>query len=214
MKPAIPLPEKTIDLIRKSIVAIKGPLTTPVGTGIRSLNVTLRQILDLYACIRPVRYFPGVPSPVRHPEKVNMIVFRENTEDVYAGFEWESGSKRQTSLRDSLRIISRSHCLHCSGIGIKPISPGGTKRLVRRSIAYAIERGLPSVTLVHKGNIMKFTEGAFRKWGYQLAKEEFGDRTVTEADVRIKFGGKAPRRQGFDKRANYRFNVPAGLAKT
>ncbi|SPJ15346.1 isocitrate dehydrogenase, specific for NADP+; e14 prophage [Syntrophobacter sp. SbD2] len=188
----IPLPEKTIDLIRKSKVAIKGPLTTPVGTGIRSLNVTLRQCLDLYACIRPIKYFTGLPSPVRHPEKVNMTVFRENTEDVYAGFEWESGSNEANELARFLEENFKVLLPAGSGIGIKSISPAGTKRLVRRSIAYAIERGLPSVTLVHKGNIMKFTEGAFRKWGYELAEEEFGDRTVTEADVRIKFGGRRP----------------------
>ncbi|MGA3112981.1 MAG: isocitrate dehydrogenase (NADP(+)) [Syntrophobacteraceae bacterium] len=187
-----PLPEKTIDLIAKSRVAIKGPLTTPVGSGIRSLNVTLRQSLDLYACIRPVRYFTGIPSPVRHPEKVNMIIFRENTEDVYAGIEWASGSEEANKLACFLAESFQVTLPDCSGIGIKPISPGGTRRLVRRAIVYAIERGLPSVTLVHKGNIMKFTEGAFRNWGYQLAKEEFGDRTVTESDVQLKFGGRTP----------------------
>ncbi len=159
------MPAKTIDLIRKCVVAIKGPLTTPVGTGMRSLNVTLRRVLDLYACIRPVRYFPGIPSPVRHPERVDMVVFRENTEDVYAGIEWESGSEeadRVTKLLfDNFNITLPAK----SGIGIKPMSPGGTKRLVRRAIAYALQRRLPSVTLVHKGNIMKYTEGAFRKWG-------------------------------------------------
>ena len=188
----IPLPEMTIELIRKSIVAIKGPLTTPVGAGIRSLNVTLRQLLDLYACIRPVRYFSGLPSPVRHPEKVNMTVFRENTEDVYAGIEWESGSEEAQKLTRFLLDNFKVALPLNSGIGIKPMSPGGTKRLVRRAISYAIERDLPSVTLVHKGNIMKFTEGAFRKWGYEVAQEEFGDRTVTEADVQLKFAGKAP----------------------
>lgn len=186
------LPQETIEMIRKSVVAIKGPLTTPVGTGIRSLNVALRQQLDLYACIRPVRYFEGIPSPVHHPEKVNMVIFRENTEDVYAGIEWESGSeeaKRLTKfLLEDLKVTLPAH----SGIGIKPISPQGTKRLVRRAIQYAIQRKLPSVTLVHKGNIMKFTEGAFRKWGYELAQEEFGDRTVSEADIQVKFGGKIP----------------------
>ena len=189
----VPLPEKTIELIRKSIIAIKGPLTTPVGAGIRSLNVTLRQILDLYACIRPVRYFSGLPSPVRHPEKVNMIVFRENTEDLYAGIEWESGSEEANRLTRFLLDNFNVSLPERSGIGIKPISPGGTKRLVRRAISHAIEHGLPSVTLVHKGNIMKFTEGAFRKWGYEVAREEFGDRTVTEADIQLKFGGKAPK---------------------
>jgi len=186
-----PLPEKTIELIRKSIVAIKGPLTTPVGSGIRSVNVALRQHLDLYACIRPVKYFSGLPSPVRHPEKVNMTVFRENTEDVYTGIEWASGSEEANKLTRYLWENFKVTLPENSGIGIKPISPGGTKRLVRRAIAYAIERGLPSVTLVHKGNIMKFTEGAFRTWGYEVAQEEFGDRTVTETDVQLKFGGKA-----------------------
>ena len=187
-----PLPEKTIDLIGKSRVAIKGPLTTPVGTGIRSLNVTLRQSLDLYACIRPVRYFTGVPSPVRHPEKVNMIIFRENTEDVYAGIEWESGSVEAKQLTRFLFENFRVSLPENSGIGIKPMSPAGTKRLVRRAVSYAIERGCPSVTIVHKGNIMKFTEGAFRTWAYEVAQEEFGDRTVTEADIQLKFGGKPP----------------------
>ena len=188
----VPLPRKTIDLIGKSMVAIKGPLTTSVGTGIRSLNVALRQYLDLYACIRPIKYFPGLPSPVRHPEKVNMTVFRENTEDVYAGFEWESGSEEAIKLARFLEKNFRVSLPAGSGIGIKSMSPAGTRRLVRRSIAFAVERGLPSVTLVHKGNIMKFTEGAFRKWGYELAQEEFGDLTVTEADVRLKFGGRTP----------------------
>ena len=188
----IPLPEKTIDLIRKSKVAIKGPLTTPVGAGLRSLNVTLRQCLDLYACIRPIKYFTGLPSPVRHPERVDMTIFRENTEDVYAGFEWESGSNEANKLARFLEENLKVSLPAGSGIGIKSISPAGTRRLVRRAIAYAIEHGLPSVTLVHKGNIMKFTEGAFRKWGYELAQEEFGDRTVTEADVQLKFGGKTP----------------------
>jgi len=188
----VPLPQETVELIRRSVVAIKGPLTTPVGTGMRSLNVALRHLLDLYACIRPVRYFPGLPSPVLHPEKVNMTIFRENTEDVYAGIEWESGSEQANKLARILLEDFKVSLPAGSGIGIKPISPGGTKRLVRRAINYAIKRGLPSVTLVHKGNIMKFTEGAFRKWGYELAQEEFGDRTVTEADIQLKFGGKPP----------------------
>ncbi len=188
----VPLPEKTIDLIRKCMVALKGPLTTPVGTGMRSVNVALRKLLDLYACIRPVKYFPGIPSPVRHPEKVNMTVFRENTEDVYAGIEWESGSEEAKKLARFLEEKFNVSLPAGAGIGIKSISPEGTKRLVRRSIAYAIQHGLPSVTLVHKGNIMKFTEGAFRKWGYELAQEEFGERTVTEADVQMKFGGRTP----------------------
>jgi isocitrate dehydrogenase len=188
----VPLPQETIDLITQCVVAIKGPLTTPVGTGMRSLNVALRQYLDLYACIRPVRYFPGVPSPVRHPEKVNMVVFRENTEDVYSGIEWESGSEEANKITQLLLKDFQVSIPTGSGIGVKPISPGGTKRLVRRAISYAIRKGLPSVTLVHKGNIMKFTEGAFRKWGYELAQEEFAEWTVTEADVQIRFGGRVP----------------------
>lgn len=186
------LPDETIRMIRKCVVAIKGPLTTPVGKGLRSINVQLRQVLDLYACIRPVTYFEGLPSPVRHPERVNMVVFRENTEDVYAGIEWPAGSEE---ARDLGRYVSERMHIQLgqdTGIGIKPISTRGTKRLVRRAIAYAIERKLPSVTLVHKGNIMKFTEGAFRQWGYELAREEFADKTVTESEVMEKFGGRAP----------------------
>ena len=187
-----PLPRETIELIRKSVVAIKGPLTTPVGTGFRSLNVALRQLLDLYACIRPVRYISGLPSPVRHPEKVNMTIFRENTEDVYAGIEWASGSEEAKKLTQFILENFNVSLPENAGIGIKPISPAGTKRLVRRAVSYAIERGCPSVTIVHKGNIMKFTEGAFRTWGYEVAQEEFGDRTITEADIQLKFGGKPP----------------------
>ncbi len=187
-----PLPRETIELIRKSVVAIKGPLTTPVGTGFRSLNVALRQLLDLYACIRPVKYISGLPSPVCHPGKVNMTIFRENTEDVYAGIEWASGSEEAKKLTRFLLENFKVSLPENSGIGIKPISPAGTKRLVRRAISYAIERGCPSVTIVHKGNIMKFTEGAFRTWGYEVAQEEFAGRTVTEADIQLKFGGKPP----------------------
>jgi isocitrate dehydrogenase len=187
-----PLPAKTVDLIRKCVVAIKGPLTTPVGTGMRSLNVTIRRVLDLYACIRPVRYFPGIPSPVLHPERVDMVVFRENTEDVYAGIEWESGSENADKLARLLRDNFNVTLPAKSGIGIKPMSPAGTKRLVRRAIAYALKRGRPSVTLVHKGNIMKYTEGAFRQWGYELAREEFADRTVFEAEVQLLPGEKYP----------------------
>ncbi len=187
-----PLPAETIELIRKSVITIKGPLTTPVGTGMRSLNVLLRQLLDLYACIRPVRYFAGVPSPVRRPGMVNVTVFRENTEDVYAGIEWPAGSPEAAELfaflRDRLHVDLQAD----TGIGLKPISAHGTRRLVRRAIAYAIEKHLPSVTLVHKGNIMKYTEGAFRKWGYDLAASEFAADTVTEAEVQEKFGGKPP----------------------
>lgn len=186
------LPGKTVEMIRKSVVSIKGPLTTPVGTGMRSLNVMLRQLLDLYACIRPIRYFSGLPSPVRHPERVNMTIFRENTEDLYSGIEWPAGSEEAEMLADFLRDRFGVNLPKQAGIGIKPISMGGTKRLVRRAIQYAIEKGLPSVTLVHKGNIMKFTEGAFRKWGYELAVEEFGDRTITEVEVQEKYSGKPP----------------------
>src|SRR5213079_1070157 len=180
------------DLIAEFAVAIKGPLTTPVGGGIRSLNVTLRQVLDLYACVRPVRYFEGVPSPVRHPERVDVVIFRENTEDVYAGVEFVSESER---AREIISLLNEKYGYKVrtdSGIGIKPISPTGTKRLVRRAIRYALDFNRPSVTLVHKGNIMKFTEGAFRDWGYELAKEEFADKTITEDEVYEKHGGKAP----------------------
>jgi isocitrate dehydrogenase len=180
------LPQDTVDAIRDFRVAIKGPLTTPVGGGIRSLNVTLRQVLDLYACVRPVRYFEGVPSPVKHPERMNVIIFRENTEDVYAGIEWKSGTPEAKRLIDflnneMLKDTSKS-VREGSGVGIKPISPQGTKRLVRRAILHAIDNGRKVVTLVHKGNIMKFTEGAFRDWGYELATEEFRDRVVTERE--------------------------------
>jgi isocitrate dehydrogenase len=180
------LPEGTVEAIRDFRVAIKGPLTTPVGGGIRSLNVALRQILDLYACVRPVRYFPGVPSPVTHPEKMNVIIYRENTEDVYAGIEWRSGSPEAKKLleflnHDMLRG-SNKQIRWDSAVGIKPMSPTGTKRLVRRAIQYALDNGKRVVTLVHKGNIQKFTEGAFREWGYELAKEEFRAQIVTERE--------------------------------
>ncbi len=187
------LPDETIRMIRKSVVAVKGPLTTPVGTGIRSLNVTLRQVLDLYACIRPVRYFSGLPSPVRHPERVHMTIFRENTEDVYSGIEWPAGSEEIKKLNRCLADELKVELPEDTGIGIKPMSSRGSKRLVRRAIKYALEHKLPTVTLVHKGNIMKYTEGAFRSWGYELARDEFADSTVTEADVQQKFGGKAPK---------------------
>jgi len=180
------LPQDTVDAIRDFRVSIKGPLTTPVGGGIRSLNVTLRQLLDLYACVRPVRYIDGVPSPVRNPERMNVVVFRENTEDVYAGIEWKSGTPEVAKLIDylnneMLKDTKKSVRLD-SGVGIKPISPTGTKRLVRRAIQHAIEKGRTVVTLVHKGNIMKFTEGAFRDWGYELATEEFRLHVVTERE--------------------------------
>jgi len=180
------LPDDTVDAIREFRVAIKGPLTTPVGGGIRSLNVALRQILDLYACVRPVRYYNGVPSPVKHPERMDVIIFRENTEDVYAGIEWEQGTAEAAKLieflnKDMLKGGKKQVRLD-SGVGIKPISVTGTKRLVRMAIQHALDNGLKTVTLVHKGNIQKFTEGAFRKWGYELATEEFRDHVVTERE--------------------------------
>ncbi len=186
------LPEATLKAIDEYSVAIKGPLTTPVGGGIRSLNVTLRQVLDLYACVRPVRYFAGVPSPVKRPEKLDVIIFRENTEDVYAGIEWAQGTPEVAKIIDFLNNTMGKKIALDSGIGIKPISVRGTKRLVRKAIRYALDNGKRLVTLVHKGNIMKFTEGAFRDWGYQVAREEFGDRTITEEEVYKNHGGKAP----------------------
>jgi isocitrate dehydrogenase len=171
------LPEETLSVIRDHLVAIKGPLTTPVGGGIRSINVALRQMLDLYVCLRPVRYYNGVPSPVKNPAATDMVIFRENTEDIYAGIEWMSGTpeadKVLTFLQQELGV-KKIRFPETSSVGIKPVSKQGTERLVRSAIKYAIEKGLPSVTLVHKGNIMKFTEGAFRDWGYKLAKSEFG----------------------------------------
>ncbi len=175
------LPQETLEALTEFKVAIKGPLTTPVGGGIRSLNVTLRQVLDLYSCVRPVRWIPGVPSPVREPEKVDMVVFRENTEDVYAGIEWASGSEEANRVRDFLQGSMGSSIRELSGIGIKPISPFGTKRHVAAAIRYALARGRDSVTLMHKGNIMKYTEGAFRDWGYEVAAEQFADVTVPES---------------------------------
>ena len=175
------LPRETLDALTEFRVAIKGPLTTPVGGGIRSLNVTLRQVLDLYSCIRPVRWIPGVPSPVREPEKVDMVIFRENTEDVYAGIEWASGSAGANRVRDFLTGEMGSSIREASGIGVKPISPFGTKRHVAAAIRYALVRGRDSVTLMHKGNIMKYTEGSFRDWGYEVAAERFPDSTVPES---------------------------------
>jgi len=173
------LPEETLEFIREYLVAIKGPLTTPVGGGIRSINVALRQELDLYACVRPVRWFQGVPSPVKHPELVNMVIFRENTEDIYAGIEWPAGSEEVKKVLDFLKrefpeAYAKIRFPETSGLGLKPISQEGTERLVEAAIEYAIKEDLPSVTLVHKGNIMKFTEGAFREWGYALAREKYG----------------------------------------
>ena len=185
-------PEETIETIREHKIGMKGPLTTPVGEGIRSLNVLLRQRLDLYACIRPVKYIPGTPSPLKHPEKVDMVVFRENTEDVYAGMEWKEGSKEALRLKEFLEKEMGKEIREDSGIGIKPISRFGTKRLVRRAIQYAFSHGRRSVTLVHKGNIMKFTEGAFRDWGYEVAKEEFRDQTLLESQLGKKGEKKIP----------------------
>jgi isocitrate dehydrogenase len=173
------LPEATVTSLREHVVGIKGPLTTPIGGGIRSLNVAIRQIMDLYACVRPVRWYQGVPSPVRHPERIDMVIFRENTEDVYAGLEVSAGSPEAQRLIEFLEAELGWKVRSDSGIGIKPISETGTKRLVRAAINHALANKRRSVTLVHKGNIMKFTEGAFRGWGYELAKEEFGDRTVS-----------------------------------
>ena len=175
------LPQETLDALTEFKVAIKGPLTTPVGGGIRSLNVTLRQVLDLYSCIRPVRWIPGVPSPVKEPHKVDMVIFRENTEDVYAGIEWASGTADANRVRAFLQESMGASIRELSGIGIKPVSPFGTKRHVAAAIRYALARGRDSVTLMHKGNIMKFTEGAFRDWGYEVAAEEFPDSTIAES---------------------------------
>jgi isocitrate dehydrogenase len=184
------LPQETVEAMQEFRVSIKGPLSTPVGGGIRSLNVTLRQVLDLYACIRPVRYFEGVGAPVKEPEKVDIVIFRENTEDVYAGIEWRAGSKEANSIREYLLDNFGSQIRENSAIGIKPMSEFGSKRLVEMAITHALAKGRESVTLVHKGNIMKFTEGAFRDWGYEVAKEKFPDATVTEADM-AKAGGDA-----------------------
>ena len=173
------LPEATIDTFRSHVVGIKGPLTTPIGGGIRSLNVALRQILDLYVCLRPVRWFSGVPSPVKEPEKVDMVIFRENTEDVYAGKELEEGSEDAAKLLAFLEETYGWELRKDSGLGIKPVSATGSKRLIRAAIEYAIANGRRSVTLVHKGNIMKFTEGAFRNWGYEVARDEFAEETIS-----------------------------------
>ncbi len=181
------LPQGTLDAIKRFRIAIKGPLTTPVGGGFRSLNVSLRQLLNLYACWRPVKYYPGVPSPVKAPEKLDVVIFRENTEDVYAGIEWPEGSPEARQIIDFLAQMGKK-VLPDSGIGIKPMSISGSKRLVRRAIRYAIENRRQSVTLVHKGNIMKYTEGAFRDWGYEVARQEFAGVCVAEADL----AGPAP----------------------
>lgn len=186
------LPEETLEDLKEYTVSIKGPLTTPIGGGIRSLNVALRQMLDLYACVRPVKYIKGTPSPIKRPEDMDMIIFRENTEDVYSGIEWQSGSKEAIEIRNYLVEKYGVNIREGSGIGIKPISPFGTKRLVRKALRHAVEKKIESVTMVHKGNIMKFTEGAFRDWGYELAREEFSKQVITEDDLWDKYDGKRP----------------------
>lgn len=186
------LPDDALKAITEYRVAIKGPLTTPIGGGFRSLNVTLRQKLDLYACVRPCRWYEGVPSPVKSPEKLNVVIFRENTEDVYSGIEYREGTDECKEVHKFLTGVMGAKIRADSGIGIKPISTTGTKRLVRMAIQYAIEQKRKKVTLVHKGNIMKFTEGAFRDWGYEVAREEFGDITVTEDELWEKHNGKVP----------------------
>ena len=185
-------PAETLDALKDLIVSIKGPLTTPVGGGFRSLNVALRQELDLYACVRPVRYYAGVPSPLRHPDKVDVVIYRENTEDVYSGIEYASGTEENKKVARFLREEMGVDFFEDAGLGIKPISPFGSKRLIRKAIQYAIDNGRESVTLVHKGNIMKFTEGAFRNWGYEVAREEFYEQTITETELYSVYGGVQP----------------------
>ncbi|HEV8353581.1 MAG TPA: isocitrate dehydrogenase (NADP(+)) [bacterium] len=186
------LPEDTLRAFQHYVVGIKGPLTTPIGGGFRSLNVALRQLLDLYACVRPVRWFEGVPSPVKHPERVDVVIFRENTEDIYAGLEWPSSSVEARKLIEFVRTEFGWKVREDSGVGLKPMSAFGSKRLVRKAITYALQRGRRSITLVHKGNIMKFTEGAFRDWGYEVAREEFADVTITWDEVQKHHGGTVP----------------------
>ncbi len=189
------LPQESVDAISDHLVAIKGPLTTPVGGGIRSLNVSLRQILDLYACIRPVRWIKGVPAPVTNPDRLDIVIFRENTEDVYAGIEWVGGSEEAERIRDFINTNFKKNIRENSGIGIKPISAFGTKRLVRKAVEYATSHGRGSVTLMHKGNIMKFTEGSFRDWGYELAEEEFADSVISEDALWSDYNGQIPNGQ-------------------
>lgn len=187
------MPEETFDALREFVVGIKGPLTTPVGGGFRSLNVTLRQVLDLYQCVRPVRWFRGVPSPVKNPQDVDVVIFRENTEDIYAGIEFESGTPENKKLAKFLREeLGATGFFEDAGLGIKPVSAFGSKRLVRAAIQYAIDRKRRSVTLVHKGNIQKFTEGAFQKWGYEVARDEFPNETISWEEVAKNHGGKTP----------------------
>ncbi|MCK6615516.1 MAG: isocitrate dehydrogenase (NADP(+)) [Ignavibacteriaceae bacterium] len=186
------LPDETIDAIKEYKVAIKGPLTTPVGGGIRSLNVSLRQILDLYACVRPVKYYTGVPSPMKHPELLDIVIFRENTEDVYAGIEFKDGTPEANDIIDYINTKFKKNIRPNSGIGIKPMSEFGSARLVKKAIEYAITNNKKSVTLVHKGNIMKFTEGSFKEWGYKVAAQEFGDKTLSEDEVFKNHNGIVP----------------------
>jgi isocitrate dehydrogenase len=186
------MPEETFDAFKEYLIGIKGPLTTPVGGGFRSLNVTLRKVLDLYACVRPVRWYRGVPSPLRRPEEIDIVIFRENTEDVYAGIEYEAGTPENAKVARFLREEMGAKFFEGAGIGIKPISAFGTKRLVRKAIQYAIDRKRKSVTLVHKGNIQKFTEGAFQKWGYEVAREEFPEQTISWDEVEKNHDGKVP----------------------
>jgi isocitrate dehydrogenase len=186
------LPQRTLDFFREYKVGIKGPLTTPVGGGIRSLNVTLRQELDLFACVRPVRYIPGVPSPMLHPEFVDMVIFRENTEDVYAGIEWPANSEEAKKIIEFINRETNKHIDLSAGIGIKPITRAGSERLIRSAIQYAMQHKRRSVTMMHKGNIMKFTEGAFRDYGYELAAREFPDQVITEAVLWDKYDGRQP----------------------
>jgi isocitrate dehydrogenase len=186
------LPNDTLEAIKTYRVAIKGPLTTPVGEGIRSINVGLRQELDLYACVRPVKYIDGIPSPMLRPSEVDMIIFRENTEDVYMGLEWKAGSSTAQKIIDLVKSEDGRNIRSDSGVGLKPISRFGTRRLVRMAIEYALEHKKQSVTIVHKGNIMKFTEGAFRNWGYEAAKEEFNEKTITEMELWEKYNGTIP----------------------
>lgn len=186
------MPEETFDALREYLVGIKGPLTTPVGGGFRSLNVTLRQVLDLYSCIRPVRWYNNVPSPLKNPQDVDVVIFRENTEDIYAGIEYQAGTPENEKVAKFLREEMGAKFFEGAGIGVKPVSAFGSKRLVRAAIQYAIDRGRKSVTLVHKGNIQKFTEGAFRNWGYEVAAEEFPEETISWDDVAEKHGGNVP----------------------
>ncbi len=186
------LPQETFDALREFLIGIKGPLTTPIGGGFRSLNVTLRQVLDLYACVRPVRWYEGVPSPLREPQNVDVVIFRENTEDVYAGIEYQAGTPENEKLARFLREEMGAEFFEGSGLGIKPMSAFGTKRLMRFALKYAIERKRKSVTIVHKGNIQKFTEGAFRNWAYEVAREEFGDQIITEEELWDQYEGQPP----------------------